>query len=1681
VAPGGNIPTLVKQCYCIDTASDSPYVEQSINILDGGGIYFVEDPGKTIDFQVSALLIEKGGTFQAGSATQPFGTDGGKLTIGLYGDDPTNQGKVQPAGAGIRCQTTDSPDDTVRCFPQGVAPGNYCTGSADNPCTSTTAPAKEPLNKRLESYGTLNFDTNSFGYKVLAVAYGGTLNLFGYKGAKPLQDPTWGQNNDSNDHCVVPSVAQSTLDSAEMQAWANLTGSSWGRLTGSASGGNDLTVLTIDRALPDWQVGDDIVIGSTDWYPSHSEHRTVKDCPQNGVSGNTTKLCVDTLKYPHYDQIFDTKTLVANNQATFTNPVNRSAVDLRATVGLLSRSIKVYSLGDAPKRNASDPGFPEVKDCLSTNTNADCYFGGHVIARQGFSAVRIQGVEFKQLGQGGRMGHYPVHFHLAKSTAYTPNGAFIKDSSVWDSMTRFVTVHGTHEVTVARNVGFLSLGHGYYIEDGSEIENLLCHNLGVSARAALQQYVTTQAQPEHWCGNSPPAAARYIPPILDGVAENSTTGPAAQQLGSDSYMPTMFWMMNAYNEFVGNAAVGVHGFGSCYWLLGSAVSGPSAGPNGSGTIFDGYAGFNTTGYQAPLLRFRGNTCTSAHLALPSQTEIDPSAPYNLAASSTGYTAIPNPYLSLPIASKEFLRPIVNGNFRPIPQGAGGFNCTSTNPAENQLELNTKTCVATVIDRFATSYNWAQVNFSSVWLRPWFYLFSNGAITDQLFAGLTFVTGGDWYQAVPGYLGLAQNGLYVGTSQFGVGASPYAARSGPIFAVKASDNLAQYAPCVAGSNTCNVTESGTGYWQGSFQPKRMISIYDGPHFADGNTFVNVGAWECDPQPCRNKPPGTCVLPALPCGVYSSTVQPQSPTNPGNMIIPDAGIGWKQPNGFFYPPAFTYRRNAFFKNLPQGLPAPPAGEDPLNQCFSEGPPDYVTLKKRPGDCRHNVIDRTQNYVQGNMRGLNAASPQVFSAADNQLQDSTIDFSTILVDLDATLTGASGMIDGLSTAQPTTSVSRNHFFDAPSQSPECQAFGVQTSPYAFVTTAMARLRQSPSSSGNSINPGGWPGTPLVALYRQWKLASDQGQTCTQVCSEDNPFKYGCPRATFMGMANIFQSSYLTMTEPPGLPASQPGAPYYIDTNSGRQSTQCITTKTGDMQPAPFVGNDSYLLYNLFPRPESKTRYQLYVGTAMTLDDIEGRFVRVALRDGTGNSSPVNQPCDPRQNGTWCQGMKAEIQDGILTVALDHAPLASQFEISAQPSYQQCMPRNLCFFNTKTNLCQPCSTSPSSCTNQGDFLQADIASMSRPDANGANPLDTVCTTWASLTSGKTKVGAADVSFVDCPAGGCLGFAFKLPNGFAPLPYAQVESQKKLSRCFFEAAWMSDALKERMANGGAADPLCGAPRAQAASDFCTDSELALMASQDAHIQENAPSENQGDDHLLHVDGGNNGESAAAARSMSLGAASAVLQGGRVRSLVGFDRDAIDTFIANNDGLTSAFLVLTTAATEGHRGETDLIDVHRLHGDFVEGDGDFEDHELHEERPAAAGPSAALASPLAGPPALGGKRPRLARRVGGKEAAPGVTWNCAVDANTANEHPGDCHDHWDADGGDHGAATAPPVAIGEVDEVLAWDVTDDVNAGASSWIIRKRDEADPTGIAFHSREGAAHERNSDLAPTLILR
>ena len=1672
------LPQPVDTCFVIQEGGATPYIYDSVNIVSGGGLYFVEDPTETIDFQVKSLLVEQGGVFQAGSASCPFGAQQGKLEIGIYGDDPSMQATVASPPPGIDCVG----GATGSCFPAGIDPSQgsfYCTvADSDSPCSATTPPANDPGNALLEPYQALNFDPTPFGYKTLAVSYGGSLRLFGYKGALPLQDPGFAGAFDvsidaeGGQHCVVPTPAESTLDVAEEKAWAKLTGSSWARLDASEETNDPapLTLLTLDREVSAWEIGDQISIGTTDWYPGHTELRELIDVQTISTAGGPrTQLTVDLLEYPHFTEILDTQALEQAG-ASYTAPVNRSAADLRAAVGLLSRSIQIRSLGTNAVSGPQAPGFPAVDDCLKDNSTDDCYFGAHVIARQGFREFQVQGVEFKQLGQGGRIGHYPVHFHLSKDTSYTEGKAFLKDSSVWDSMTRFVTVHGTLGVNVSRNVGYLSLGHGYYLEDGSEIGNLLCHNLGMSARGALDEYFDAQADPSAWCGSGPPPSARYVPPILDGSSPTPQLAAAPNLFtGSDTYMPVMFWTMNTYNEFVGNKAVGVHGFGSCFWLLGSGVSGPSANLN-----FDGFAGYNSTsmGVQAPLLRFRGNACTTATYALPASAELSPAGIGE--GPATGYTATKNPYLFQPGGSPktvqqlqgEYDRPAVTGNFQPIqPNAANQTNCSQATTSTSVLQQNTESCVTTIVDRFTTSFNWAERNFGSIWFRPWFYLLMNAAVTDQLFGGVTMVSAGSWVQTPPGYFSLVKNGLFAGTTQHG--GSPFASRAGPLFEVTAQTDLDFYDACglsrdgspVRGYTTCNLFKEGVGFWQGGLQPKRLINIYDGPHFADGNTFINVGAWECDPQPCEGKADGECVQ-SLPCGIYSGTLQPSpsaagGPIDPHKMVVQDAAIGWKQPNGFYYPPAFTYRASSFFKTLPPEVDP----VNPLNQCFSFGPDDGFSMPHfLDGDCRHNVIDRTHPYIAGNMLALRGAATPHSPGPDWVPNTTPIDFSTILIDLDGTLTGALGTVEGYAEPRPTTSLSRNAFFDAPAQSDECLSFGLQTSPYEFVTSVIAPIADSPATmSETHVEPSVWtspngepnnPSAPLVAIYRQWETAKDRASSvCEQVCVEDpdtpGTFQYGCDRANFMVGPNIGQSPYLTLSEAPSIStANQPGLTYYIDTSGGTQSAgttlqrdDCVTGLTRDMFVAPFEKNQSYVLYTLFAKNDSRTSYQVHVGDPVQgmEPEVQGRYVRVKPHlHGSGSPTTfdslrtvVDDPCVPGSAG-WCAALPVPtVSGGILELSLDQSGIAADYELALHADYERCMPRDFCYYDETATppRCEPCLNDPSKCIRQDDFLAVDLASMNQSDASGAKPLDIVCQDWVSFVGGTLQNDPGEFSLPDCPAEGCLGFAFTLPDTFTgDKTYADVGGP--LANCYAESAWENDALDERMDAGTPADPLCGEPRQQTAADYCQDApRAALFALGDSFVRPGGRHLNEGANLLLSVGFH------------------------RHRALVGFESASIDAFLAGKE-LTRATLVLSVADSRGLPRRGREFDAHPLLQTFTEGSG------LHLNTP-------------------------MESRVQNDDD--GVTWICPNDDDPSDGSSLDCGQEWVSEGGHFSAASAE-AALHALDmpEIISWDVTEDVLQGVHQWIVRARNERLSGTVRYHSREGAELLGRPELAPMLLL-
>ena len=168
----------------------------------------------------------------------------------------------------------------------------------------------------------------------------------------------------------------------------------------------------------------------------------------------------------------------------------------------------------------------------------------------------------------------------------------------------------------------------------------------------------------------------------------------------------------------------------------------------------------------------------------------------------------------------------------------------------------------------------------------------------------------------------------------------------------------------------------------------------------------------------------------------------------------------------------------------------------------------------------------------------------------------------------------------------------------------------------------------------------------------------------------------------------------------------------------------------------------------------------------------------------------------------------------------------------------------------------------------------------------------------------------------------------------------------------------------------------------------------------------------------------------------AIQASGNNRVVVGFDPAAIDAFLDANT-LTAATLVLTIAANADNWGPNNdrTVDARPLSVDFAEGNGQN-----------------------AGVPGAQSTR----------GSGPGVTWNCAADAEIANQAT-DCDPRWN--GGTFGPATAPSVPhVNGLSGAVSWDVTDDVLAGASAWLIKKTAEGQSGEVFYFSKEGSASRR-----------
>jgi hypothetical protein len=188
--------------------------------------------------------------------------------------------------------------------------------------------------------------------------------------------------------------------------------------------------VTLAEPVTGWRVGDRVVVTAT----QHLYH-------QEGGSESRTIVAIDA----------------STNSLSFDKPLEYEHLgdgEFRSEVANLSRNVIVESAEPAGIR-------------------------GHTMYHR-YSAGAISYAEFRHLGKKDTLGRYSLHFHLAGATM---RGSYVVGASIWDSHNRWLTIHGTNYLVVRDNVGYRSVGHGFFLEDGTEVYNVLDRNLAIEARA----------------------------------------------------------------------------------------------------------------------------------------------------------------------------------------------------------------------------------------------------------------------------------------------------------------------------------------------------------------------------------------------------------------------------------------------------------------------------------------------------------------------------------------------------------------------------------------------------------------------------------------------------------------------------------------------------------------------------------------------------------------------------------------------------------------------------------------------------------------------------------------------------------------------------------------------------------------------------------------------------------------------------------------------------------------------------------------------------------------------------------------------------------------------------------------------------------------------------------------------
>uniref|UniRef100_A0A670JWU2 G8 domain-containing protein n=1 Tax=Podarcis muralis TaxID=64176 RepID=A0A670JWU2_PODMU len=538
----------------------------SLLIQEGGILVFADDPEEAITLRARSILLEDGGALYVGSQCRPYRS---KATISLYGkatDEADVDGygrKFMGVGRGGILELHGRKPRSWTLLAKTLYPG----GLRYDQYTSEKRWSSRGLNVRVVDAGTAQvvaaerFDTHllvdesrrlreflahqSLGH-VVAVAVGDSAaksltletrlflkNLLHSKYVLHLQyrQPwvlvgTLGGDASSITEDAMPSQRNGTTRLAtatrEFKTYEGIVftiAAHSGWIKGVPHHGfkvevSNGVILDLVDEVTSWLPGDKVVIASTDYSMHQAEEFNLLPCPE--CQTNQVKIDGSPL-YLHMGEIVD-------------------GVDMRAEVGLLTRNILIQG-------EMEDSCYgPNHCQFFSFDT-----FGGQIKIQKGFTSVHMSGVELKNMGQQV-LGSYPVHFHLTGDVdergGYNPP-SYLDNLAIHHCFSRCVAIHGANGLWVKDTIGYDTLGHCFFLEDGTEQRNTFHHNLALLTKAGT---ILPTDRNEAMCLT-----------MRDNVHGGYVPVPS-----TDCMAVSSFWIANPNNNLIENAAAGAQDVGIWY-------------------------------------------------------------------------------------------------------------------------------------------------------------------------------------------------------------------------------------------------------------------------------------------------------------------------------------------------------------------------------------------------------------------------------------------------------------------------------------------------------------------------------------------------------------------------------------------------------------------------------------------------------------------------------------------------------------------------------------------------------------------------------------------------------------------------------------------------------------------------------------------------------------------------------------------------------------------------------------------------------------------------------------------------------------------------------------------------------------------------------------------------------------